>query len=215
MKKRRYADPISCIYKITFEKYIYIGSTSIFSKRKFEHLWRLKKNIHPNPILQNIYNKYGKNSINISIVETSPIEKLIELEQKYIDIYKNDNELKLINILLIAGSSLGYKQSPETCEKKRKSMVGKTKGLKRSAEDNLQKSLRQKGRIITNEWRLKISNALKGRPSPNKPRKFIEYKNEILSFKDFSKLMDCDLSNLYTTRKEYTEKKYGCKIIFK
>jgi group I intron endonuclease len=213
VKKRRYKNPISCVYKITFKKYIYIGSTTIFSKRKYEHLWALKKNIHTNPILQNIYNKHSKNEIQFSIIEIVSIDKLIETEQKYINIYKEDKTLKIINILLIAGSSLGHKQTEETCEKKRKSMVGKHKGTKRSPEYCAQQSINQKGRIISDEWRKKISNSLKGRKSPNKPKKFIKYNGKIFTFKDFSIFVNCDLSTLYVTKREYTERKYNCKII--
>ena len=212
-KKRRYTNPISCIYKITYDKYIYIGSTAIFSKRKFEHLWMLKNNIHTNPILQNIYNKHGRTSIEISIVEEVPIENLIESEQRYIDQYKTSTDLRLINILLVAGSSLGYKQSQETCDKKRKSMLGKNKGVKRSEEYCLQQSIRQKNRVITQEWKDKISNTLKGRASPNKPKKFIIYNNITYSYKEFAEIVNCNLSNLYLTTQKYTEKKYGCKFL--
>lgn len=213
MKKKRYCDPISCVYKITYKKYIYIGSTSIFSKRKFEHLWMLRKNIHPNPILQNIYNKYGEDKIEITIIEETPIENLIENEQRYIDIYKKTEDVKLMNILLVAGSSYGHKQSQETCNKKSKSMLGKTKGRKRTKEYCLRQSVRQQNRIITEEWRNNISQSLKGRISPNKPKKHILYNNTVYSYKKFSEIKNCDLSTLYVTKKEYTERKYGCKLI--
>lgn len=214
MTKKRYKNPISCVYKITFEKYIYIGSTSIFSKRKFEHLWKLKKGIHSNPILQNIFNKYGENVLIFTIIEESSLEDLTKLEQKYIDFYNDQSDLILINILLIAGNSSGYKQSEESNEKRRLSMTGKVLS-KRSEEQCLQQSIRQKNRIITSEWKKNISKSLKGRPSPNKPKQFIEYNNNIYTFKEFSILVECDLSTLYTTKKEFTEKKYDCKIFTK
>jgi group I intron endonuclease len=210
---KRYKNPVSCVYKISIKKYVYIGSTKIFIKRKGEHLWNLKNNKHTNPILQNLYNKYGEEKIKFSIVEEVSIENLQEIEQKYIDDYKLNKKLKLINILLVAGSNLGHKQSKETCNKKRISMIGKNKGKKRSPEDSLKKSIRQKGRIIDKEWRNKISKSLKGKPSPNKPKKFIEYSDKIYTYKEFSILVNCDLSTLYTTKKEYLEKKYNCKIL--
>lgn len=211
MTKKRYINPISCVYKITFEKYIYIGSTSIFSKRKFEHLWMLKKNIHPNPILQNVFNKHGADVIKFTIIEELPIDELIKIEQKYIDFYKEQSDLRLINILLIAGSSLGYKPSEESNEKRRASMTGKVLN-KRSEEYCQQQSIKQKGREITPEWRKNISKSLKGRPSPNKPKRFIEYNDNVYTFKEFSMLVGCDLSTLYTTKKDFTERKYNCKF---
>ena len=213
IKKNRYKNPISCIYKIVVKNYIYIGSTTIFSKRKYEHFWKLKKNIHPNQILQNVFNKYGEKEFVFSIVEEIEIDKLIETEQKYIDLYRNNDNFRLINILTIAGSSLGYVCSEETREKKRISMLGKNKGNKRNVDFCLEQSKRQKGRIITEEWRQKISSSLKGRKSPNKPKRFIEINNKSYSFKDFSEMVNCDISTLYTTKKEYTEKKYNCKIV--
>jgi group I intron endonuclease len=185
----------------------------IFSKRKFEHLWMLKKNIHINPILQNVYNKYGQEKIQILIIEKCSVEKLLELEQKYIDHYRNDNELILMNILLTAGNSSGYIPTQESREKRSKSMMGKNKNKKRSELQCSEQSLRQQGREITSEWKVNISKSLKGRPSPNKSKKFIIYKGKTYSFKEFSGLMKCDLSNLYTTTKEFTEKKYNCKLI--
>lgn len=211
--KKRYSNPISCVYKITVKNYIYIGSTKIFTKRKNEHLRNLKKQIHPNQILQNIFNKYGECEFVFSIIEEVDIEKLIEVEQKYINFYQNNRELRLVNILLVAGSSIGYICTEETKEKKRLSMLGKNKGNKRSPEFLQLQSERQKGRIITKEWREKISNSLKGKISPNKPKRFIKYVGNMYTFKEFSELVKCDLSNLYTTKREYTEKKYGCEII--
>ena len=124
IKKNRYKNPISCIYKIEVKNYVYIGSTAIFSKRKYEHFWKLKKNIHPNQILQNIFNKYGEKEFIFSIVEEIEINKLIETEQKYIDLYRDNNNFRLINILTTAGSSLGYVCTEETREKKRKRIKG-------------------------------------------------------------------------------------------
>lgn len=213
MIKERYSKPVSCIYEITCKNYIYIGSTIIFTKRKFEHLWKLRKKIHPNLTLQNIYNKYGENKIKFSIIENVPSEKLIEIEQKYIDTYKGDKKKKLINVLMVAGNSLGYKQSQNTCNKKRISMLGKNKGQKRSVEFSKNQSIRQQHRIITKEWRDKISTTLEGRPSPNKPKKFVIYDGKTYSYKEFSEIKNCDLSTLYVTKREYTERKYGCKLI--
>ena len=213
MLKKRYKNPISCIYKINVKNYVYIGSAKVFSKRKYEHLWRLKNNKQVNPILQNIFNKYGEDIFIFSILEEVSEDNLIEVEQKYIDLYKNQEELKLINILMKAGSSMGYVCSNETRRKKKISMIGKNKGKKRSIEFCKEQSKRQKGRIITEEWKNNISSSLKGRKGPNKPKRFIEINDKRYSFKEFSEMVNCDISTLYTTKKEYTERKYSCKII--
>ena len=38
----------------------YVGSTSNMESRKRDHLWRLKKGIHPNPMLQAAFVKFGE-----------------------------------------------------------------------------------------------------------------------------------------------------------
>ena len=86
---------------------------------------------------------------------------------------------------------------------------------KRTEEYCQQQSIRQKDRVITPEWKNKISNSLKGRPSPNKPKQFIEYKNKIYSFKDFSLLIGCSLNYLYSKNKEIIERKFICKFLIK
>ena len=43
VKKNRYKNPISCIYKIVVKNYIYFGSINVFSKIKYEHFSKLKK----------------------------------------------------------------------------------------------------------------------------------------------------------------------------
>jgi group I intron endonuclease len=210
--KKGYVNSPSCIYRIFINNYVYIGSTISFKKRKNEHLWSLKRNNHSNQILQNLFNKYGEESINFEIIEVVDKDDLLINEQKNIEIIKSKDELILINILPVAGSSLGCKQSQETIDKKRLSMVGKNKNKKRNEKQILEQSFRQKGRIITEEWRKNISKSMKGKKSPNKPKKFIIYNDKTYTFKEFSDLMGCDLSTLYTTNHTYTEKKYNCKI---
>lgn len=90
---------ISGIYKIinrTNEKY-YVGSSNdVFSKkgRWYKHKQALIKNKHKNDYLQNAWNKYGESNFYILIVENiEPIkQKLLETEQKYLNIAKNEKD---------------------------------------------------------------------------------------------------------------------------
>lgn len=54
------------IYKITnnITKEKYVGQTTNFSRRKENHLSALRNNKHPNPKLQNSWNKYGEENFS-------------------------------------------------------------------------------------------------------------------------------------------------------
>ena len=89
---------LSCIYKIvnkTNGKY-YIGSTNDMfgcNGRYKYHLQHLENNIHRNDHLQNAWNKYGKDNFDFIIVEKIiDAQKLLEAEQKYLDIAKNEQD---------------------------------------------------------------------------------------------------------------------------
>ena len=59
-----YANEICGIYKITnkINNFCYVGQSQRVKKRVAEHFRLLKLNKHPNPRLQNAYNKYGKDN---------------------------------------------------------------------------------------------------------------------------------------------------------
>jgi len=89
----------SGIYKIINKansKY-YVGSSNNIYKRWHDHKWRLNHSSHNNPHLQNAWYKYGKNVFEFIIVEKASKEKLIEVEQKYLDIAKTEPD-KCYNI---------------------------------------------------------------------------------------------------------------------
>ena len=66
---------------------IYIGSTKCFKNRYYQHCSKLKNNKHHNIILQNIYNKYGKEILEFGIVEIVSTD-IIEKETFYINYYQ-------------------------------------------------------------------------------------------------------------------------------
>lgn len=63
----------------------YYGSSKKIKKRWKTHLNQLRNKKHINCILQNAWNKYGENNFIFEIVEECELEKLFEVEQKYID----------------------------------------------------------------------------------------------------------------------------------
>jgi group I intron endonuclease len=92
----------------------YIGSSTNLPLRKKNHFNKLKHNKHVNTYLQNVYLKYGEESLEFQIIATCPSEYCIKLEQWFL------NNLKpKYNILKIAGNTLGYKHKEESLIKMR------------------------------------------------------------------------------------------------
>lgn len=95
----------------------YVGSSVDIKNRWIIHLSKLKNNKHDSPILQAHYNKYGKNDLHFSIIESFDFiskEHLLSREQHYLD-----TSTHYFNCLSTAGSPLGTKRSDETKEKMR------------------------------------------------------------------------------------------------
>lgn len=89
---------ISGIYKIVNKvdgKY-YVGSSNdVLGKcgRWYEHRNNLLKNRHTNKKLQNAWNKHGENNFEYLLVEIVNENQLLIVEQKYLDILKQDSLL--------------------------------------------------------------------------------------------------------------------------
>ncbi len=88
---------ISGIYKIINkinQKY-YVGSSANMigiNGRKSEHFSALKHNRHCNQHLQNAFNKYGKENFEFITVEEVSPDKLLMVEQKYLDIARTERD---------------------------------------------------------------------------------------------------------------------------
>jgi len=107
---------VSGIYKITCSANgkFYIGSSVDVNKRFRTHKARLNEGKHHARYMQNCWKKYGKDNFTFEIIEVSETDKLIELEQKYID------ELRPhFNTAKTAGSRLGVRHTEETKQKLR------------------------------------------------------------------------------------------------
>lgn len=91
----------------------YIGSSSNLSKRFswYYSIENLNKRFDNSLICRSLL-KYGYSGFRLDILEYCAVNQLLEREQYYIDAIKPK-----YNILLIAGSSLGYKHSEETLAK--------------------------------------------------------------------------------------------------
>ena len=99
--------------------------------------------MHSNAKLQSHYNKYGADDLKFMVVEEIPINKLMEIEQFYLDVFRpwfnispnaygqigfrHSNETKALLGYISKGNKycLGYKHTDET--KKKMSEAGKGK----------------------------------------------------------------------------------------
>ena len=85
------------IYVILTGKHFYIGLSSHLTKRKREHIYRLKNNIHPNKKLQAVYNKGY--DIEFEVLEYCDITELDTKEIYWFEKYKLEHpELKPLNL---------------------------------------------------------------------------------------------------------------------
>lgn len=66
------------IYVIKSEKHFYIGLSGDLEVRKYQHFKKLQNQEHPNPLLQNVYNKDYK--LKFEIIQECNIEDLDRLE---------------------------------------------------------------------------------------------------------------------------------------
>lgn len=93
----------SGIYKIVNKvnnKY-YVGRSKNIQKRFRGHVKLLNNNTHHNSHLQNSWNKHSNNDFEFTIVEEVPKELLMEVEQKYLDIAKTEQN-KCYNLSFIS-----------------------------------------------------------------------------------------------------------------
>lgn len=151
------------IYQIRIDKYFYYGSTSSFDSRKRKHLRLLELGAHPNPKMQNAYNKYQE--FEMFVVEEVEVGSLLEVEQVYI----NDNfEIESnLNISRYAASPMkGRRHSKATKEKISESLHGKPLGSDRKEKI----SNKLKGREFSAEHKAKISASAKRRFSDPEAR---------------------------------------------
>jgi len=103
---------------------IYIGQTIIrpFQRRFRAHLYKLRKNNHANPYLQNTYNKYGEESFTFELIDFGDSEaELNALERLHINRYESINADSGFN--LREGGSRG-KHLTKTINKMRNSRKG-------------------------------------------------------------------------------------------
>ena len=152
---------VSAIYKLYFnnDDRFYIGSTNNLQERLQAHVRAIDKRKHFNRYLQRLCLKLGVENLKYEIITKCTEDKLLELEQYYIDNLKPE-----LNLCDIAGRPpknrrKGYKMSEEVKRNISNSKKGKKSnrnGYKHSKETLQKISNKLKGRIVSEETKQKI-----------------------------------------------------------
>jgi len=95
-----YKNKIVGIYLITFKTkertYKYIGHSVNCQQRNKQHLDGLKFNRHDNPIMQNLWNKYGEEAYNFKVIVKDLNRELLHVvEQCYINMIKDVEKINI------------------------------------------------------------------------------------------------------------------------
>ena len=140
------------IYKIVnlLDGKTYVGSSAKVEHRlRHHHLHRLRRNTHWNPHLQAAWNRDGEASFRLELVEETSPEHLLDREQHWMDFFRSFEREKGYNISPTANRSEWSEESKAKASLNRKG-----------------KSPVPAGWRHTNETRIQISRALKGRKKP-------------------------------------------------
>jgi group I intron endonuclease len=162
---------ISGIYSITNTKSgrVYYGSSNDVKERWRNHRSKLGRGIHPNPHLQNSWNKYGADSFEFKIEEEIVSDKLQDAEQCYLDWCKLCSFWSY-NIGYDAEcATRGMKFGPPSEEHRRK--IGLANSGERSANF---------GKKLSAETRRKMSEGQRGNPKPPRTEEHRKHLSEAL-----------------------------------
>jgi group I intron endonuclease len=183
---------VYCILNIVNNK-VYIGQSFDIATRFKRHIQSLNNNKHHNTYLQRAWNKYGEENFEFIILEETILNNLNEKEKYYMDEifesrnYKNgynsreagsNGKHSLEARIKMSISSKGQITTEETKEILRQKLSGKNNpmfgkkgelspfyGKHHTKEAKLKISEANKGNVVSEETRKKISDSLKGKMS--------------------------------------------------
>lgn len=136
---------------------MYIGSAKRLRIRFVQHVKALRAQTHGNSRFQREWNKRGEAAFSFSVLLVCAPEDLLFYEQRAFDVFD-----PALNVVRVAGSSLGRKYTPEAYAR----IVAALRKTNQRPEVRAQRSADRKGIPLSPETRAKISAALKGRRRP-------------------------------------------------
>lgn len=129
---------------------VYIGSAVNFKKRFNVHLSDLRNGKHHSSILQRSFNKHGESCFEFVVLAKCPIEYLLSMEQKFIDVFK-----PYYNVCKsVTKGRLGLKNSIKHIASLRAANIGKP--CKESTKQKLREH--NKGKLCSKEIKEKLKN---------------------------------------------------------
>lgn len=162
--------PICGIYKIenSVNGKIYIGQSRNLKKRLAEHKRKLKNGNHSNTYLQKSWEKHGSENFIFKIIEECIEEKLDEREIYFIKKYKDLTTVYNFK----GGGSFGThsEATKELIREKRKLQIITEEAKQKMRIARREMKPPNTGKTFSEEHKKKISETLKGRPSPMKGR---------------------------------------------
>lgn len=174
----------SGIYKITntYNNKVYIGSSVNVVRRLRAHRNYLIANKHQNIHMQRAFNEYGGDAFVFEVVEIVEPNRLLIVEQQYLDLLWDDGVMCYNMARNAEASAKGIKRSSETKIKISESKKGNKNrlGKPNTPETRAKLSRSLKGRKTTEETRKKLSIAGKGRKAT---KETIEKRAKTYSFK--------------------------------
>ena len=158
MKVTTPTTPLHSIYRISCSEngHFYIGRSNNLEKRWKQHLSALRSDRHCNARLQRIFKKHGEDSLSIERVCYVPKDKVVEMEQKFLDKHFGQPDCMNLN-----PSAEGLSFTDEI----RKTMSEAQKGKTNPALADLNRA--RKGKTLSEKHRRNISEAKKGKPRPD------------------------------------------------
>lgn len=133
----------------------YIGQTSNFENREYDHFQNLKLKKHINPYLQNAFNKYSEENFKFIILSFCDVSKLTIKEQFFIDFFGIEN---LYNLNPIADKPPNRKGCIVSANTRQKiSQANKNRVFSKEHKQNI--SLSKLGHEVSTETREKIRKA--------------------------------------------------------
>jgi len=134
--------------------------TSNFRFRVYNHTSELKRNIHRNSYLQNVYNKYGIDNFAFIAIEECDESIMDDREVYWMNFYDSCNRDNGYNLIL--GGSVNRHHSEETKIKISKSLTGKKRG---AMPEEIKNKIRiaNTGHIVSDETKRKMSLIIGGR----------------------------------------------------
>lgn len=129
---------------------IYYGSSINVNKRFYAHKNALRKNIHPNTKLQNLWNKHGENNFSFYMVEITTFNNIREKEDAWLKfLFSTENKETIINFSKgVQSPMVGRKHSEES--KRKQSELAKQRMLDPNVREHLSIMNTGKKRDMTN-----------------------------------------------------------------